>query len=132
MKQELDDKSRLELVNYRMARAKETLKEADLLCANGYYNTAVSRLYYACFYAAEALLLKNKIQTQTHSGVKTMFGMHFVATGKVPIAIGKTLSTLFEKRQSGDYEDFIYCEKQDVEELRARTVEFIDCIDDLL
>lgn len=132
MKQELDDASRAALVKYRMTRATETLKEVDLLSDNGYFNTAVCRLYYACFYATEALLLDNKIQAQTHSGVKTMFGMHFVATGKVPIAIGKTLSTLFEKRQSGDYEDFVLCDYQDVIELKAKAVDFIQCIERLL
>ena len=45
MKQELDDESRVALVRYRIDRARETLKEADLLSENGYYNTAVSRLY---------------------------------------------------------------------------------------
>ena len=32
-----------------------------------------------------ALLLKYDIQTQTHNGVKTMLGLHFVATGKLPL-----------------------------------------------
>jgi len=94
MKQELDEESRSALINYRYQRAKDTIKEAELLSSNGFYNASVNRLYYACFYATEALLLKNRIQAQTHSGVKTMFGMHFVAKGIVPMSIGKTLSTL--------------------------------------
>ncbi len=36
-------------------------------------------LYYACYYAVAALLLKYDIQTQTHNGVKTMPGLHFVS-----------------------------------------------------
>lgn len=87
---------------------------------------------YACFYATEALLLKNRIQAQTHSGVKTMFGMHFVAKGIVPMSIGKTLSTLFEKRQSGDYEDFVYCDQSDAELLMQKAKEFINYLGGLL
>lgn len=132
MKQELDEESRDSLVKYRFDRAKETIKEATLLEENGYYNTAVTRLYYACFYAVEALLLKNHIQAQTHSGVKAMFGLHFVNTGKVPVQIGKTISTLYEKRQSSDYEDFVFCDQQDVKDLKEKAILLIDTIEKMI
>lgn len=48
------------LVEYRIERAYKTMEEAALLEEKGYYNAAVNRLYYACYYATEALLLKNK------------------------------------------------------------------------
>ncbi len=38
-------------VKYRMQRAKETLVEIETLIENKFWNTAVNRLYYACFYA---------------------------------------------------------------------------------
>ena len=128
MKQELDNESRAALVAYRYDRAKETLKEASLLAENAYYNAAVNRLYYACFYATEALLLKHHIQANTHAGVKSMFGLHFVAKGEIPLAVGKTLSTLFEKRQSGDYEDFIFCDK----DVTRQATYFVETIGDML
>jgi enterochelin esterase family protein len=40
---------------------------------NNKWNTAVNRLYYACFYAVIALLLKNDIETQSHNGARTKF-----------------------------------------------------------
>lgn len=83
-------------------------------------------MYYACYYATVALLLKNDIKAQTHSGVKTMLGMHFIATGKLPISASTTFTTLFEKRHSGDYEDFVYCDKELVDELYAKAIDFID------
>lgn len=55
MKEKLDSESRAAIVNYRLERAYETLKEADYNTAGGYYNAAVNRLYYACYYAASAL-----------------------------------------------------------------------------
>ena len=61
MKEELSEESRLSLVNYRIDRANETMKEAELLKKEGFYNAAVNRLYYACYYAVVALLLKNNI-----------------------------------------------------------------------
>lgn len=89
-------------------------------------------MYYACYYAAVSLLLKYDIQAQTHSGVKTMLGLHFISTGKLPLNVGKTFSTLFEKRQSGDYDDFVYCDKSMVDELYPKASVFIDSIKEML
>lgn len=77
MKEKLDSESRAAIVNYRLERAYETLKEADYNTAGGYYNAAVNRLYYACYYAASALLLNCEIEANTHNGVKTQLSMHF-------------------------------------------------------
>ena len=100
MKEVLDEKSRNALISYRLQRAHETLKEAQVMMREAFYNAAVNRLYYACYYAAVALLLKYNIQAQSHNGVKTMLGLHFVSTGLLPLRIGKTFSTLFEKRKT--------------------------------
>ena len=48
-----------------------------------FYNAAIKRLYYVCYYMAVALFLKHNISAQTHSGVKTMLGMHFTSKGKL-------------------------------------------------
>lgn len=117
MKEILDEDSRRALITYRIQRAYETLKEAEVMIRESFYNASVNRMYYACYYAAVALLLKFDIQAQTHNGVKTMLGLHFISTGKLPLKIGKTFSTLFEKRQSGDYDDFVYSDREMVEDL---------------
>ena len=49
------------LSRYRQERAHETLAEIPYLREQGYYNTAVNRLYYSCYYAAVALLTKHHI-----------------------------------------------------------------------
>ncbi len=132
MKEQMDENSKKELIAYRIQRAYETLKEAKVMQRESFYNAAVNRLYYACYYATVALLLKHNIQTQTHNGVKTMLGLHFVATGKLPIKVGKTFGTLFEKRHSGDYDDFAYCDAELVDSLYPQAEVFIDKINELL
>lgn len=132
MKEELDEQSRLGLMRYRMERAAETREEVDILAERGHYNAAVNRLYYACFYAAQALLLKHHITATTHAGVKSMFGLHFVSKGIIPIEHGKTFNTLFEKRHSSDYEAFAYCDKALVDDLKPLADAFIDIIEELL
>lgn len=128
----LDDDSRNALVEYRLERAYKTMEEAALLEGQGYYNAAVNRLYYACYYATEALLLKNKIETKSHAGVKAMLGLHFVSKGLIPVNIGKILSTLYEKRQSGDYDDFIYCDKEMTDDLTVQAKTYIDSLSQLI
>ncbi len=44
MKEKLDAESRAAIVNYRLERAYETLKEADYNTEGGYYNAAESSL----------------------------------------------------------------------------------------
>lgn len=132
MKEILDEDSRKALIAYRIQRAYETLKEAEVMIRESFYNASVNRMYYACYYATVALLLKFDIQAQTHNGVKTMLGLHFISTGKLPLKIGKTFSTLFEKRQSGDYDDFVYCDREMVEDLYPQVQLFIDSIKEML
>lgn len=45
------------VIRYRLERAHEALEEARLLLDAEHANAAANRLYYACFYAVQALLL---------------------------------------------------------------------------
>ena len=65
MKQHLDNESREALVEYRIEKSDIALKEAELLAEKGFYDSAVTRLYYACYYMACALLIKNGIDAIT-------------------------------------------------------------------
>jgi len=58
---------RQELVKYRIVKARETFNEVELHVENKLWNTAINRLYYACYYAVIALLIEKDIQAQTHS-----------------------------------------------------------------
>ena len=132
MSETLDEQSRLGLIHYRMQRADETMEEAAVLAERGFYNATVNRLYYACFYATQALLLKHHIAATTHAGVKSMLGLHFVSKGIISIDHGKIFNTLFEKRHSSDYEAFAYCDKALVDDLKPLAEAFIQRIKELL
>ncbi|HIZ04356.1 MAG TPA: HEPN domain-containing protein [Candidatus Phocaeicola gallistercoris] len=132
MKESLDQESRDLLIAYRIERAYGSLKEAKLMAQGGFYNASINRLYYACYYMAVALLLKNNISAQTHSGVKTMLGMHFTSKGKLSISASKIFTTLFEKRHSSDYDDFVYCDQEMFDELYPKAEAFIEEIKKLI
>ena len=98
---------RFDIVVYRMDSAKRLLVEIETHIHNGYYNTAVNRMYYACFYAASALLLHNEIDgLKTHEGVRQHFGKHSILSGKIDREWGRFYSSLFNSRSAADYEDF--------------------------
>ena len=54
MKQTLDEESIKGLVTYRIQRSYETMSEARLMLDEGYFNGAINRLYYACYYIVTA------------------------------------------------------------------------------
>ncbi|OFY92672.1 MAG: antitoxin, partial [Bacteroidetes bacterium RIFCSPLOWO2_12_FULL_31_6] len=111
------DKSRKYMIQYRIDRAKDTIAEANAMIEKCFWNAAVNRLYYACYYAVIALLLKHNFKTQTHSGVCRMFGLHFVKTGFISKEMGRFYSELFDQRQTGDYNDFIEYNKETLDYL---------------
>jgi uncharacterized protein (UPF0332 family) len=101
MKQRLlTEEERRLLEAYRLQRAKETLMEADKLIEEKFYNAAVNRLYYACYYAGSALLIKNNIATQTHHGAKQMFSLHFIINNKIDRQYAAFYNRLFNDRMT--------------------------------
>ena len=128
----MNEKDRIELVSYRIRKARETFKEVDLHIKNQLWNTAVNRLYYACYYAVIALLVSKGIKAQSHAGVRQMFGLHFIKTNIIEKDLGKFYTDLFDKRQTGDYDDFIDFKKEDVLDLLEPADRLITKIEELL
>jgi uncharacterized protein (UPF0332 family) len=123
---------RKELIDHRLKRAKSTLIEVDLLVENKLWSTAVNRIYYACYYAVIALLLSKQITVQTHAGVRQMFGLHFIKSGLIEKELGKFYSDIFDKRQTGDYDDFVEFTGEEVKSLIPQAQELIETITNIL
>jgi len=117
---------------YRIQKAKETIAEVEIQIQNEFWNTAINRMYYACFYAVSALLVKHEIETSSHTGVRQQFGQLFVKTGKFDKKLAKHYTDLFEKRHKGDYNDFFDFDEETVNRLLPISKEFIDRIEDLI
>ncbi|MDR1879320.1 MAG: HEPN domain-containing protein [Tannerellaceae bacterium] len=132
MRDKMDEKSRLTLVQYRLKRAKETLDEADIMIANERYNAAINRLYYACFYAAQALLAAHSIEAATHKGTKQMLGLHFFLAERLDVHHGLLYGQLFNARTSSDYEDFMSFTSESLALFRPAAEEFILAVEAIL
>jgi uncharacterized protein (UPF0332 family) len=121
-----------ELVQYRINRAKDTLNEVNIHVENELWNTGVSRLYYASYYAVSALLLQHKIQAQTHAGVRQLFGLHFVKKGLISRDSAKFFTDIYDKRQTSDYNDYMEFNRDEVVSLIPLAKQLIEEIEKLL
>ena len=102
-----------ELVMYRLLDSHETLGSAEILYANQKYKDSISRSYYAMFAAARALLATIDNDSVNHSGIVSLFNLHFVKTGKVSREMGKLLIEARSLREKGDYADFLVISKDE-------------------
>lgn len=121
-----------EYINYRIQKSEEAFVDAKYLASQKSWNACVNRLYYACYYIVSALALQNNIQTQTHSGLKAQFNLHFIKTNKVSVEMGKLYADLIDSRQKGDYGDLYDFDKETVEDLIEPVAEFVDTIKKLI
>ena len=128
----LQEKEKQDLVKYRLEKANETLAEVPIQFENQFYRTAANRLYYSCFYAATALLINDGFEIHTHSGVKTLLGLHYIKEHKLEKLYGKLYDTLFNLRQTGDYEDWVCLNEEDVLPLVEPAKKFIAEIENLI
>jgi len=121
-----------DLVTYRKNRAQETIEDAIVLADSGRWNACVNRLYYACFYAISALLLIGERSSTRHTGVRALFNLYFVRTGIVTKDLAKVYNDLFERRQEGDYVDFVSFAEHQVRPWLKQAQLFVQEIDELI
>jgi len=88
-----------------VARSRQELAAARLLAEGGFGAQAVSRAYYAAFYAAQAALGTLGETRSKHSGVLSAFGSLVVREGGLGEDKGRILRSLFERRNAADYGD---------------------------
>ncbi len=86
-----------------LEKSQRSLSAAERLLKEGDRDFAVSRAYYAMFYAAQALLLTGGVRRVKHSGVLSAFNEQFVKTGELPAELFLSLRDGFEDRAEGDY-----------------------------
>lgn len=83
-----------------------------MLVERGFHAQAVSRAYYAAFYAAAQALLALEETRSKHSGVVAAFTRLVVTEGGVEEEIGRALRSLFDQRNAADYGDDVVSAEQ--------------------
>ena len=119
-------------IRYRLEKAQEVYGAAQVLCDANQWNSAVNRLYYACFYSASALLLNRHISAKTHSGVIGQFSEQIVRSGLVSVEDFRVYAKLLNWRSKGDYNDLYDFCKEDVMPMMPKVKHFIDVVAGLI
>ena len=86
-----------------LSRSRREIEAARLLANGGFCDQAISRAYYAAFYAAEQALASLGESRSKHSGVIAAFGKLVIREGGLDEEVGRVLRSLFEQRNDVDY-----------------------------
>jgi uncharacterized protein (UPF0332 family) len=87
-----------------LEKAAHALTVAEDLLKDGHVPDAASKIYYAMFYAAQALLKSNGVEVVKHSAVESAFGYYFVKPGKIDPKYHKMLIGARKVRELADYD----------------------------
>lgn len=110
----MQDKN-MDLCDYRISLAKETLASAKLCLVNGFYRDCINRSYYTVFYAIKAVLAIEGIDFKRHKDVVAYFNKTYVVNEKFPRELGKRLGRIKMMREESDYSDFVVVAGEDAE-----------------
>jgi hypothetical protein len=121
-----EKEARRTLIKLWLEKAEDAMVSAELELNQGHLSFAVNRLYYACFYAATAVLLQDGKQFSKHSAVKAEFARAYIKTGEIDAKWHRFYQKLFDDRQEGDYIPTAVFDKSDVSMRLTQAREFVN------
>ncbi|MDI7260231.1 MAG: HEPN domain-containing protein [Thermodesulfobacteriota bacterium] len=87
-----------------LQKADHALEVAESLYRQGFPQDASSKIYYAMFYAAQALLKSEDIEVVKHSAVESALGYHFAKTARIDPKYHRILINARKVREILDYD----------------------------
>lgn len=119
------DEARERLVAYWLEQADEALASARSEQQAGRGRFAVNRCYYACFYAASAVLLKEGQTFVKHAGVRDAVHRFLVHSGRIDARFGSIYADLFIARHKADYESLVQMDGEKVARAFQQATDFV-------
>lgn len=124
---------REEIIAAKIQDAEEMLRVAEVNFQFEFYNSAVNRLYYACFHIACAALLAIGIEdVRRHEGVRNMFSLHFIKEGRISPEWKSFYATMFSSRSNADYDNFKHYTRDQVIEMQPLVTKFVQTLKDYI
>jgi uncharacterized protein (UPF0332 family) len=108
-----------------LEKGERSLRAAERLLADGDTDFAASRIYYAYFYTAQALLDTQGIELSRHGQVIAQYGLHFSKTRALDPTFHTWFSRAFKLRQLADYQVEVSVEPEEVDDLISGCRQFI-------
>ena len=95
----LTNEDRQTLVLRELKKAHEAYEDIEILKAAERWNGAANRLYYSVFHAVNALFISDGLEAGRHKSSHSLFSMHYVKTGVLPIDYGRLYNNLQKLRE---------------------------------
>ncbi len=113
-------------------RSKTTLLAAQALIDKHLLSDAISRIYYAMFYATKSLFARDGLTVKRHAGLLTLFGREYVKTKVIAPEFHQILIKAFESRQKSDYDIYWKMTLDDAQTQLAAAKQFVTEIEKVL
>lgn len=128
----LTNEERNTLVQMELRKAHEAYRDIEVLTQAGRWNGAANRLYYSVFHAVNALFINDGLQAGRHKTSHSLFSLHYIKTGVLPVEFGRLYNNLQTLREKSDYNCFYNVAEQDIADGIRLASEFISAIEKLI
>ncbi len=108
-----------------LEKADHALRVVKELLAKDFYADAVSKAYYAMFYAAQAWLLDSGIKRVKHSAVISALGQYFAKTGKLEPKYHQMIIQAQQDREIAYYDIYKIITQKLAEKRQIEATEFV-------
>ena len=98
------EESQRQEIYLHIESAHEMLDVAQVMLDNDFYTSTVNRVYYAVFYAANALLITKNLSSKKHSGTISLFRKNFIKTNLISSDYSDIYGRVMADRHASDYE----------------------------
>jgi len=79
-----------------------------------------------------SIVRRDGLSSSKHAGIRGLFNRNYVKTGKIPKHLARIYNDLFERRQEGDYIDFVSFKESQVVPWISKAEELIRYISNLV
>lgn len=113
-------------IELRMRIARDKLEIARELAENRHFNDAISKAYYAMFYASKAILLALGEDPHKHKGVVNLFGKRVARVGLSDLRYGRVLATTARMRIDADYNEQYFATEEEAHDAVRNAQDFVN------
>lgn len=123
----MDDK-----IDALLNKAQKYLRSAAVLYELEDFDSCASRAYFAMFYSAQAMLLRETQAFSSKQGIRSSFIQQFVRNGPLPARAADALERAAELQEVGDYAYDFAVSGEDAEYILSESEAFVNSITNLI
>lgn len=124
----MNERDKQQEIQKYLEKAEQALEISRQLLEEDYLPDAISKAYFAMFYAANAALRTQDIVVSKHSAVIAEFGKAYAKTGLIDPKLHRALIDAFDERQEADYNVFLELEEKEARQRVEDAQAFIEAV----